>query len=418
MIGALEAVGYLIVAGAAGQAAVGLADGWRRSRQERRIAEADARLFERQAELLLSRAAAERDRVVNTWNGYRKFSVARKIREAEGITSFELTPHDGRRLAPFLPGQYLTFQVRPPGQGKPVIRCYSLSDGPNRTDRYRVTIKKIAAPDGCGQTDGLVSSWFNDVVKEGDLLDVKAPTGGFHLDPHREVPVVLIAGGIGLTPALSMLNAICTEEGQRETWLFNGVRNRHDHIFAEHLADIRQLYPNIRVITCYSQPTEDCVSGRDYDHAGRVDIRLLKEALPSNNYDFYICGPAAMMEQITQDLRDWGVPAGTIHFEAFGPATVKRHPPAEESPQPAAAIEVQFGRSNKKVAWHTGSLLDLAEANGVSIDSGCRAGNCGTCVVAIREGEVDYLSKPGEPPEKGTCLACVAVPASRLVLDI
>ena len=159
--------------------------------------------------------------------------------------------------------------------------------------------------------------------------------------------------------------------------------------------------------------------GEDYHHAARVSVELLKSLLPSSNYSYYTCGPATMMDQITQDLRDWGVPKDHIHYEAFGPATVKSVSKAIPEAATGSELEVAFSRSGKTLVWdgtHP-SLFEFAEANGVMIDSGCRAGNCGTCLTAIRSGKIEYLSEPGAPIEEGSCLACIAVPQSKLNLD-
>jgi hypothetical protein len=185
----------------------------------------------------------------------------------------------------------------------------------------------------------------------------------------------------------------------------------------EHLAAHTQKCSNLRLHVCYSDPTDEDRAA--CQHTERVTIDLLKRVLPSNQFEFYICGPPPMMSALVDGLKAWNVPEGEIFFEAFGPATVKR--PALQSPGSTTtqALKIQFGRSGKVCAWHAdaGSLLELAENNGVNIDSGCRAGNCGTCVVAIKSGEVKYLHEPGADVEAGSCLTCIAVPKTALVLD-
>ena len=346
--------------------------------------------------------------------------------ETTDVCSFYLKPYDEKPLPPFLPGQYLTFQLKIPDQPKPVIRCYSLSDSPTERDYYRVSIKRLGpSPTEPDAPPGLSSNYFHRQLNEGDILDVKAPAGHFYLDQSSDKPVVLIGGGIGLTPVLSMLNTIVRSGSRRETWFFYGVSNRSDHAMYEHLNAIRKAHDNVRIVVCYSRPSEDCVEGTDYDHAGFVGVDLFKKLLPSNNYQFYICGPPDMMDAVTNALSEWGVPESSVNLEAFGPATVKRNKSSEQVQDAAAAaasgegIEIVFARSNKTLHWKPsdGSILEFAEENGVKLDSGCRAGNCGTCVTAIREGEVSYLSEPGAEPEAGTCLACIAVPKCRLVLD-
>jgi ferredoxin len=176
------------------------------------------------------------------------------------------------------------------------------------------------------------------------------------------------------------------------------------------------------LVVCYSEPLPDDKEGEDFHHKGWVGVDLFKRVLEVNNFDFYICGPPPMMETLVKGLAEWGVPEDHVHFEAFGPASVKKVAKVETAEQAAdtSGVAVNFVRSNKTVSWTsgTGSLLELAEAHGIRMDSGCRAGSCGTCVTAIRDGQVDYPSgKPDFDIEKGSCLACVAVPKSALSVE-
>lgn len=354
------------------------------------------------------------------WSGWRKFRVDGKVLEAESVCSFYLAPHDGRPLPPFLPGQYLTFRLTIPGQQREVTRCYSLSDSPH-PDYYRVTIKRIPPPPGKPDAPpGLSSSHFHDRIQVGDILDVKAPGGAFHLDVEHHGPVVLIGGGVGVTPVLSMLNFLASAAGSRDAWFFYGVRNGREHVMKDHLRELATQHQNLRLAVCYSDPTPEDKADEDYQYPARVSVELFKKVLQVNNFDFYICGPPPMMETLTRDLGEWGVPEERIHFEAFGPASVKKVAQATQAaPVPAAgSFEISFTRSNKKIAWSgAGSLLEFAEANGIRIDSGCRAGSCGTCATAVREGQVHYLRKPDAEIEKGSCLTCISVPKEPLSLD-
>ena len=362
----------------------------------------------------------EVEQIKLVWNGYRKFQVIKKVCECEDVHSVYLAPHDGRPLPQFKPGQYVTFQLNLPGQSKPVIRCYSLSDC-SRPDLYRVTIKKALPPPDCeGAKCGIASSYFCDTVKQGDILDVKAPSGHFFLEMSDEKPVVLISGGVGVTPMVSMLNAIIESGQKREVWFFFGARSRKDHILKKHLEKIAGEHDNVNLHVCYSKPGKEDVKGKDYHHEGRVSVELFKQLLPSNNYDYFLCGPGPFMNSITEGLTAWGVPDANVHFEAFGPASVKKAAPASSSDTVMLSkITVTFGKSNKTHHWDPSlsSLLDFAEARGVRIDAGCRAGNCGTCLVAIKSGDVEYLTSQGASAEKGSCLTCICKPKSNLVLD-
>ena len=259
------------------------------------------------------------------------------------------------------------------------------------------------------------------VAEVGDIVDVKAPSGHFHLDVNSRTPVVLIGGGIGVTPALSMLNYLIAAPGKREVWFFYGVRNGREHVLKDYLREIAEQNSQVHLVLCYSDPLPGEEPEKDYTFSERVSVDLFKRVLEVNNFDFYICGPPPMMESLVKDLSEWGVPEERINFEAFGPASVKKLPKAESAQvADTAGVEVSFVRAGKTVPWSnaTGSLLELAEAHGIRIDSGCRAGSCGTCITAIRDGQVDYPSgKPDFDIEKGSCLACVAVPKGALSLN-
>ncbi len=396
---------------------------YRRQAQMARLHNEERNLLRARLEMIatpLAKVASDKAQVA--WSGFRKFRVEGKVLEAESCCSFYLAPHDGRPLPAYLPGQYLTFRLQVPGQPRELTRCYSLSDSPEHTDYYRVTIKRIPPPPNTPELpSGVVSSHFHDRIQVGDILDVKAPSGHFHLDVESRTPVVLVGGGIGVTPALSMLNYLVTAPGKRDVWFFYGVRNGREHMLKEYLAEIGAQHPNVRIVACYSDPLPDEKVGEDFQFRERVSVDLFKRLLEVNNFDFYVCGPPPMMESLTKGLSEWGVPEDKIHFEAFGPASVKKV--ARQEPArgvDSEGVEVSFVRSGKTVKWSgdSGSLLELAEAHGIRIDSGCRAGSCGTCVTAVRDGKVTYLGgNPDFDIEKGSCLACVAVPSGALSLD-
>ena len=352
----------------------------------------------------------------------RKFEIADKVAEADGVYSFYLKPHDKKTLPAFLPGQYLTFRLPLPAESKQVVRCYSLSDSP-KDEYYRISVKRQPPPKDPAKAnkDKSSSNWLHDKVEVGDIVDAKAPSGHFYLDPAEPRPVVLIGGGIGLTPTLSMLNTLIDRNDRREIWYFYGGRNGRDHAFKEHMAAVAREFPNVRYVCCYSDPEPGEEAGGAIRH-GRVSVDLFKQLLPSSNYEFLFCGPPPMMASLFEGLVEWGVPETRIHYEAFGPASVKpKSKPAQEETPVAedTSIEITFARSGKTVAWNpeAGTLLDLAEANEVVIESGCRAGNCGSCEVAVKQGEVAYLHEPGYEVGAGSCLTCCSAPTKNLVLE-
>ena len=355
------------------------------------------------------------------WDGYRKFILKGKVLESEGICSFYFSPHDKKPLPAFMPGQYLTFKVNIPGQTKPITRCYSLSDSPNHSDYYRVTVKRIPPPRDNPELDGgLMSNYFHRELQEGDIVDVKAPSGQFFLDTAHMNPIVLVGGGVGVTPVLSMLNYLASSGQKREVWFFYGVRDSNEHIMLDHINNIDRENDNIHVQTCYSRPLTSDVLIKHYHHKERVSVDLFKSVLPSNNFDFYLCGAPPMMQSIVHDLKEWGVSDSKLHFEAFGPATVKKVA-SEDSHKVklVSKVSVKFKRSNKELDWDgaSSSILEFAESIGIALESGCRSGNCGACALPVHKGEVEYFSPQGATIEEGECLTCISTPKSDIVLD-
>ncbi len=359
------------------------------------------------------------------WPGWRDFRVAQREYEdaAQTQCSFYLAPVDGKPLPPFMPGQHLTFslQISSTADGslaspKPIVRCYSLSDRPDAL-HYRITIKRaVPPPDRPDAPPGISSGHFHDHVEVGDTLRVKAPAGHFFIDPDSIVPAVLIAGGIGVTPMMSILLSSLTAQPARTIHLFYGVRNSADHAFKQVFEQLAASHPNFHLTVLYERPDASEVKGRDYHSTGFIDVELLRRSLPHGRHIFYVCGPPAMMTSLVPALAAWGVLPADIRTEAFGPAAV-RSPPV---PEPAAeAFEIQFVRSGRTIPW-TGretNLLDFAERHGIAVESGCRSGSCGTCETKLVSGTVSYADKPDFEAASGRCLLCVGKPQSNLLLE-
>jgi len=364
------------------------------------------------------------------WSGWREFRVVRREFEdaAQTQCSFHLQPVDGAPLTPYQPGQYLTFSLKVPGSvaaasvaERSITRCYSLSDRPDPTG-YRITIKRVPPPEAQpGLPPGVSSEYFHDRVHEADVLQVKAPSGHFFIDPDASVPAVFIAGGIGITPMMSMLRWCVAEQPERRVHLYYGVRCSSDHAFKPLLQDLAAAHPAFKLNVVYGNPGVDDVLARDYQHVGYIDLALLRRTLPHGRHQFYVCGPPPMMRSLVPALREWGVQADDIHFEAFGPASVR--PTASASNEPSvvisASMAVRFSRSGRTLAWdgQDANLLDFAERHDLAVDSGCRSGSCGACQTRLLSGVITYADKPDHDIPKGRCLLCVGKPQSALVLE-
>jgi len=364
------------------------------------------------------------------WPGWREFRVVRRSFEDRAQTqcSFYLEPVDGGTLPAFKPGQFLTFQLNladtggaAQGTGRTLTRCYSLSDRPGEAS-YRITVKRAPPPTGqAGLPAGLASNHLHDRVREGDVLRVKAPSGHFHIDMDASLPAVLIGGGIGITPMMSMLRWCLAQQPGRPIHLFYGVRHGGEQAFKQQLESLAASHAGFHLNVVYSRPGADDVQGRDFLHSGHVDVDLLRRVLPHGRHAFYVCGSAALMESLVPALAAWGVAAGDIHFEAFGPSSVRLADPgggAVAAP-PDTPVEVHFRRSGRTLTWdgQDDNLLDFAERHGVEVDSGCRSGGCGACETKMLSGTVRYAGKPDHDVAAGHCLLCVGAPTSALELE-
>ncbi len=164
--------------------------------------------------------------------------------------------------------------------------------------------------------------------------------------------------------------------------------------------------------------------GRDYENRGQIDVELLERILPGRDFEFYLCGPPPFMKSLYNGLLAWGVPESRIRYEFFGPATALK--PEEEgraatrTAEVTGAIQVSFARSGVIASWDPSSesLLDLAEAQGLSPDFSCRSGICQSCICELLDGEVEYFQEPLDVPDPGCVLICSAIPKTDVVVDV
>jgi len=249
------------------------------------------------------------------WVGWRDFVVRAKQPESDVITSFTLEPADGGPVANFEPGQYISVAVQVPQLGLQQIRQYSLSEAPNGRS-YRISVKREGGADPAHA--GYVSTLLHDKVQVGDTIMLAAPYGNFCIDVNARTPVVLISGGVGLTPMISMLNRVLQSPG-REVVFVHGARNSAVHAMKDHLRQTAQQHPNFRTFIFYNEPLPQDQQGRDYDYPGLVDINLIQDAIMLPDADYYICGPVPFMRMQHDALIGKGIREARVHYEVFGP---------------------------------------------------------------------------------------------------
>jgi ferredoxin-NADP reductase len=228
-------------------------------------------------------------------------------------------------------------------------------------------------------------------------------------------PVVMFAGGIGITPFLAYLESLARDvaaEKRPEVWLFYVNRDGAAHAFKRRIAALRETWPALYVFDCYRHPRPGVdVKGIDYDRAGRLDAFVVGDELIRRRARFYLCGSEPMMKSIIDGLVARGVPAFDIFKEAF-------RSPAQPRADASQSFTVTFARSGRTAQWtpQQGSLLSFAEGIGVALPSGCRVGQCESCAVRIAAGTTEHLSGHA-PDEPDVCFACQAIPLSDLVVE-
>ncbi|WP_220151388.1 2Fe-2S iron-sulfur cluster-binding protein [Thalassospira profundimaris] len=390
-------------------------------------------------------------------DAFRRFRVSAKIRESDVVTSFHLAPVDGGPLWQALPGQYLTFRV--PTAAGSVLKTYSLSGDVQQDNFHRISVKRECAPTGNDVPDGVGSCWLHDHVTEGSEIDIAPPRGSFVLDQESTRPVLLLAGGIGITPLLAMAKVLA--RSKRRVWIFHACENGDVQAFD---AELRALATasggRISLHVVHRQPTARDRAERRFDSEGVIDTALLQSHLPLDDYEVYMCGPTAFMAAMYRQLRALGIEKSRIAYEFFGaatslehlaeqPATISRA--ASHAPKAIAALVnltdpeawavpdttvpmaddipdrvpkdgdiVVFAKSGVTAAMRSDvrTLLELAEDKGLAPDFSCRSGICNTCRCTLVEGHVSYIEEPLETPADGQVLICCARPEGRVVLDL
>lgn len=269
------------------------------------------------ADAFISIEAEMYDEVKNQkggWDGFRGFTVDQKVKESDVITSFYLVAEDGKDIADFTPGQYISIKMNIEGEKNTHIRQYSLSDAPGK-GHYRISVKKEVSKEN---PDGMVSNYLHEVVNVGDILMISAPAGDFVLDMEKDSPVVLLSGGVGLTPMVSMLITLVEKQPERDVTFIHAAVNGKVHALRDEVAEVSEK-ENVKTFVFYDSPTEEDRQKEHFDIEGYLTKDWLNENIDVKLADFYFCGPVPFMKMVFQSLKALGVSEERIHFEFFGP---------------------------------------------------------------------------------------------------
>ena len=362
------------------------------------------------------------------WKGELKVSAI--FQETHDVKTFRLTSTDERPF-PFAykPGQFLNLQLTI--DGKRVNRSYTIASSPTRTDACELSIKR--------EPMGLASRFLHDQIKVGDALKISGPSGKFVFTGKESPAVLLIAGGVGITPVMSILRYLTDRAWSGDIYFLIVARTEKDLIFHDEIQWLQSRFPRLNVCRTLTRCAQDSMWSGE---RGRATESLLKGFVPDlTRLPVYLCGPNEMMDSTRDLLLRMGVPDEQIKTEAFGSNKSKLSPTEslepsngvlapEESNGPSTSFTtgvttetraVSFARSvvRADVTSDT-TVLEAAEASSIDLPYECRSGICGQCKTRLIEGTVameceDALSATEKA--NGWILACQACPLSNLVVD-
>jgi ferredoxin-NADP reductase/MOSC domain-containing protein YiiM/ferredoxin len=351
--------------------------------------------------------------------GFRSLVVTEINQESADVASLTMGSADGQPLPVALPGQYVVLRIQPNADGRPLFRCYSLSNKPS-AQRYRISVK-IEPNGACG-------TYLRDHVRVGDALDVSSPRGSFILQ-SSERPVVLLSAGIGATPVLAMLHVLADARSTRPVLWVHTARDGEHHPFAAEVRRLMRALPHGRSFVCYSRPGSHDKMGENFDATGHLSRSVFDQFGISRDADVYLCGPTRFMSDMKEALANLGVMPQRIHVEIFvgsesitpgiiGAAKRAPHLPNDDA---NTGPVVSFARSGIAAHWKASgynSILELAEACDVPVRWSCRTGVCHTCESGLISGSVVYEPQPLDKPTDGNVLVCCSQPIGDMVIDL
>jgi glycine betaine catabolism B len=358
-----------------------------------------------------SAPSAQGVRSAGTPGGFAEASVLAVLDEATDIRTFRLSRPQG---FDFTAGQFVP--VRVSIDGKPHVRCYSISSSPDARGYLEISVRR----------QGLVSTTLHATLRTGSRLLIGRPAGHFVYPGGDDRPLALLAGGIGITPLLSMLRYAVSSDPSRPIALLYSARTPQAAAFYSELQVIAQRHPQVRIAVTISDPSTPAPWRR-----GHIDGEMVRQYVPHPSHTiFCICGPVPMMTAMEQLLAGQGVPPDQVRKENFdtamaasqinAPAPAAISAAAARSPQGATGYEITFAATGRSVTGNgSHTLLETAEAEGIGIPSSCRSGVCQACRTRVADGDVDCQSSVLDPDDRaaGFVLPCVSWPQSNVVLE-
>lgn len=322
------------------------------------------------------------------------------IRETSDSVSLQLQPPRGRTVT-YEPGMYASLFVRV--DGITYRRPYSFSSAPREDGSVTLTAKRVAG--------GVVSHYLLDRVRIGERVQLGPPTGNFAYEGSEPGTPVFVAGGSGIAPCMSILEALLADDSEASAVLIYGNHAEEDIIFRERIDEMAAAHPNLAVHYYLQEPPAGWSGG-----VGRISVEAIRAAAPGNGALFLLSGPEGMVAELARELRERGVSAERIREERF--AAAAQHVFGRNGAVHAA----RFAESEAVVSVKPGqSLLEAGLKHGLNLDYSCAAGRCGDCRCKVAEGSL-VMDEPNcltpEERQEGFVLSCVAYPTSDVSVEL
>jgi ferredoxin-NADP reductase/DMSO/TMAO reductase YedYZ heme-binding membrane subunit len=345
------------------------------------------------------------------WSGTLK--IARIFQETPDVKTFRFVRPEGGPL-PFehAAGQYINLKLTI--DGKRVNRSYTIASSPTRNAYCEISVKRAA--------NGYGSKHLHETWQEGQLVQVSAPAGKFFFAGHEADKIVLIAGGIGITPMMSVVRSLTDRGWAGQMYLVFSVRKKADVVFAHEIMDLEDRHENLHVLITLTNETDTAWTGA----RGQITKELLADFVPDfKRGPVMLCGPDPMMTAMRSLLVGMGIPDSEIHQEAFistPPVEITADMTEAEEALPEGVVpSLSFQKSGINAEQPAEqSVLEVAEEAGVAIPFECRSGICGQCKTRLISGKVrmevqDALTR--QDRAKGLILACQAHATRDCVID-
>ena len=334
------------------------------------------------------------------------------VTETPSVKTFRLLPSSENRFLPFtfVPGQFLnvSFWIG----GARMNRSYTISSSPTQREYVDLTVRR--------EPRGAVSRHIVDLLKVGSQIEAGGPVGRFTFTGTEADSIVLIAGGVGITPMMSVTRYLTERSWAGDIFFVYTCRTPADFIFKDDVAALQRLNPKLHVAVTISKP-----EGTDWKGPrGRISKEWLTQTVPDlASRRIHLCGPPSMMDSTKAILTELGVPPDRLKTEAFG-ATKPTPAAAGTTAKPSAPADgplVTFSKNSKSANIRVDqTVLELSEELAIGIENSCRVGTCGVCKVKMTSGEVEMAVQDSLAPDdkaNGVILACQAKPTADVAVE-